>query len=69
MEEVQDNFREDEADKYRSVKRELENNAKNCCVLQFKLKKTEKSLQNTTSEKAELESKIKSLKWWKQCFG
>ena len=32
LEEVQDNFREDEADKYRSVKRELENNAKNCCV-------------------------------------
>ena len=45
LEEVQDNFREDEADKYRSVKRELENNAKNCWVLQFKLKKTEKSLQ------------------------
>lgn len=61
LEEVQDNFREDEADEYRSLKRELENNAKNCRVLQFKLKKTEKSLQDTTSEKGELESKIKSL--------
>merc|ERR1719509_395463 len=61
LEEVQDNFREDEADEYRTLKRELENSAKNCRVLQFKLKKTEKSLQDTTSEKGELESKIKSL--------
>merc|ERR1711874_123391 len=61
LEEVQDNFREDEADEYRSLKRELEDTAKNCRVLQFKLKKTEKSLFDSTAEKAELESKIKSL--------
>merc|ERR1712062_596281 len=36
LEEVQDNFREDEADEYRTLKRELENSAKNCRVLQFK---------------------------------
>ena len=32
LEGIQDNFREDVADKYGSVKKELENNAKNCCV-------------------------------------
>merc|ERR1712233_169184 len=60
-EEVQDNFREDEADEYRTLKRELENSAKNCRVLQFKLKKTEKSLNDTQSDLGEAESKLKSL--------
>merc|ERR1719500_899484 len=61
LEEVQDNFREDEADEYRTLKRELENSAKNCRVLQFKLKKTEKSLNDTQSDLGEAESKVKSL--------
>merc|ERR1719205_566547 len=61
LEEVQDNFREDEADEYRTLKRELENSAKNCRVLQFKLKKTEKSLNDTQSDLGEAESKLKSL--------
>jgi len=61
LEEVQDNFREDEADEYRSLKRELENSAKNCRVLQFKLKKAEKSYADTQTEKVELESKIKNM--------
>ena len=61
LEEVQDNFREDEVDEYRTLKRELENHAKNCRVLQFKLKKAEKSLIDITSEKADLESKVKGM--------
>merc|ERR1712228_904765 len=61
LEEVQDNFREDEADEYRTLKRELENSAKNCRVLQFKLKKTEKSLADITSDHNELETKMKSI--------
>merc|ERR1711974_389896 len=36
MEEVQDNFREDEVDEYRHLKRDLETASKNCRVLQFK---------------------------------
>ncbi len=44
LEEVQDNFREDGDDEYRNLKRELEVASKNCRVLQFKLKKVEKSL-------------------------
>ena len=43
LEEVQDNFREDEVDEYRHLKRDLEATAKNCRVLQFKLKKAELS--------------------------
>merc|ERR1712106_640901 len=61
LEEVQDNFREDEADEYRTLKRELENSAKNCRVLQFKLKKTEKSLGDVTSDHNELEAKLKTM--------
>ena len=61
LEEVQDNFREDEADEYRSLKRELENSAKNCRVLQFKLKKSEKSLIDLQQEKSEMEAKMKNL--------
>merc|ERR1712012_339954 len=60
LEEVQDNFREDEADEYRTLKRELENSAKNCRVLQFKLKKTEKSLSDLQQDHTELEGKMKS---------
>lgn len=59
LEEVQDNFREDEADEYRNLRRELELTAKNCRVLQFKLKKTEKSLQEVTTEKEDLELTLK----------
>ena len=43
--------REDEADEYRVLKRELETYAKNCRVLSFKLKKAEKSLTETAAEK------------------
>ena len=46
---------------FRTLKRELENSAKNCRVLQFKLKKTEKSLNDTQSDLGEAESKMKSL--------
>ena len=42
IEEMQDNFREDQADEYRDLKRELEQRAKDCRVLQFKLKKSER---------------------------
>jgi len=61
LEEVQDNFREDEADEYRTLKRELENSAKNCRVLQFKLKKSEKSLTDLEREKVDMETKLKGM--------
>merc|ERR1719312_36435 len=61
LEEVQDNFREDEVDEYRTLKRELENSAKNCRVLQFKLKKAEKTLEDVKSEKTDMEGRLKSM--------
>ena len=54
-------FREDEADEYRVLKRELETYAKNCRVLSFKLKKSEKALQETTAEKQQMEQQIKQI--------
>merc|ERR1739838_493060 len=48
-------------DEYRTLKRELENSAKNCRVLQFKLKKTEKSLGDLQSDHNELEAKLKTV--------
>lgn len=59
LEEVQDNFREDEADEYRSLKRDLETQSKNVRVLQFKLKKAERSVSELQAEKADLETKVK----------
>merc|ERR1712004_602503 len=60
MEEVHDNFREDEADEYRGLKRDLETQSKNVRVLQFKLKKAERSISELAAEKADLETKVKS---------
>lgn len=50
-------FQEDEADEYRNLKRELETQAKNCRVLQFKLKKAEKNLSEAMAEKTDLEQR------------
>jgi chromosome segregation ATPase len=61
LEEVQDNFREDEAGEYRNLKRELETASKSCRVLQFKLKKTEKSMIDLAEEKAELQKQLSML--------
>ena len=59
LEEVQDNFREDEDDEYRIVKRKLEALSKDNRVLSFKLKKSEKSVNELSSEKTELEGRLK----------
>ena len=45
MEELHDQFREDEALEFRELQKELESTAKNCRILQFKLRKIEKRLQ------------------------
>merc|ERR1711913_185807 len=61
IEEMQDNFREEQADEYRDLKRELEQTAKNCRVLQFKLKKTERRAESMERDKTECEEKLKEL--------
>ncbi|CAL4063312.1 unnamed protein product [Meganyctiphanes norvegica] len=62
IEEMQDNFREEQADEYRDLKRELEQTAKNCRVLQFKLKKTERRVDSNKSSPADCEDLAKKLK-------
>lgn len=52
--------REDEADEYRTLKRELENASKNCRVLTFKLKKAEKNYADALEEKEDLEKRVKN---------
>lgn len=51
-------FREDQADEYSSLRRELEQTIKNCRVLSFKLKKTERRSEQLEQEKAEHEKKL-----------
>ncbi|XP_045528096.1 golgin subfamily A member 4 isoform X2 [Pieris brassicae] len=58
IEEMQDNFREDQADEYTSLRRELEQTIKNCRVLSFKLKKTERRNVQLEQEKVDQEKKL-----------
>lgn len=51
-------YREDQADEYSSLRRELEQTIKNCRVLSFKLKKTERRADQLEQEKAEHEKKL-----------
>lgn len=70
MDELQDNFREEQADEYVSVKKELELTTKNCRILSFKLKKSERKIEQMELEKqssgtnqsnVELSTRIKQL--------
>lgn len=70
MDELQDNFREEQADEYVSLKKELEMTTKNCRILSFKLKKSERRCEQLEVEKqsagnnqssSEMATKIKQL--------
>lgn len=54
MDEMHDNFREDQADEYVTVKKELEQTTKNCRILSFKLKKSEKKISELELDKQSL---------------
>jgi chromosome segregation ATPase len=47
--------REDQADEYRDLKKDLEQTAKNCRILQFKLRKAERRMEQLETDKHELE--------------
>lgn len=51
IDEMQDNFREDQTNEYVNVKKELEAATKNCRILSFKLKKTERKIEQLEVEK------------------
>lgn len=61
MEEMQDNFREDQADEYTSLKKELEQTTKNCRILSFKLRKTERKAEELEKEKSHTDIKLKEV--------
>ncbi|XP_021938796.1 golgin subfamily B member 1 isoform X3 [Zootermopsis nevadensis] len=61
IEEMQDNFREDQADEYTSLKKELEQTNKNCRILSFKLRKAERKTEQLDAEKLEVERKFKEV--------
>lgn len=66
IDEMQDNFREDQANEYTNMKKEIEAATKNCRILAFKLKKSERKIEQLESEKqssapAALISQIKQL--------
>ncbi|VDN20410.1 unnamed protein product [Gongylonema pulchrum] len=58
IEEMQDQYREEEIEEFRELQRELEQNAKNCRILQFKLRKSERSREQLDAEKQHLEAKV-----------
>uniref|UniRef100_A0A1B0GKL6 Putative myosin-11 n=1 Tax=Lutzomyia longipalpis TaxID=7200 RepID=A0A1B0GKL6_LUTLO len=55
IDEMQDNFRDEQADEYSNVKKELEQTTKNCRILSFKLKKSERKIEQLESEKQALQ--------------
>lgn len=58
MDELQDQFRLDDADEFRQLQAELEIAAKNCRILQFKLRKLEKRNDQMEAEKMMMQDKF-----------
>lgn len=61
MDEMQDNFREDQAVEYTSLKKELDQTTKNCRILSFKLRKSERKSEQLEHEKSEYDKKLKEV--------
>jgi len=61
MDEITDQFRTEDAEEFKQIQVELEVAAKNCRILQFKLRKSEKRNENTEAEKLALEEKINRM--------
>ncbi|XP_045482166.1 early endosome antigen 1-like isoform X2 [Harmonia axyridis] len=61
VEEMQDNFREDQLAEYADLKKQVEMHTKNCRILSFKLRKAEKRNDQYEIEKQELEKQLKEF--------
>lgn len=55
-------IREDQADEYRDLKKDLEQTAKNCRILQFKLRKAERRMEQLETDKHQLELQNQELR-------
>ncbi|XP_064652962.1 major antigen-like isoform X2 [Lineus longissimus] len=62
MEEMHDHFRdEEEAIAFRELQKELEITAKNCRILQFKLRKSERKNEQIENERQDYEDKVRKM--------
>ncbi|XP_013414715.1 centrosomal protein of 290 kDa isoform X2 [Lingula anatina] len=61
MDEIHDQFREEESVELQELQRELEIAAKNCRILQFKLRKSERKNDQIEADKQMYEERIRSL--------
>lgn len=60
IDEMTDNFREEQADEYTHIKKELDQTTKNCRILSFKFKKSERKIEQLETEKQQLASQLNS---------
>ncbi|WAR16410.1 MTCL1-like protein [Mya arenaria] len=61
MEEMYDSFRDQEAEEFRELQKELDFTAKNCRILQFKLRKMERRNEQLESDRGSIEDRMRSL--------
>ncbi|XP_060067410.1 uncharacterized protein LOC132547643 isoform X2 [Ylistrum balloti] len=61
MDEMYDSFRDQEAEEFRDLQRELEITAKNCRILQFKLRKAERQNESVEADRIQYEDKLRTL--------
>ncbi|XP_011863436.1 PREDICTED: GRIP and coiled-coil domain-containing protein 2 isoform X2 [Vollenhovia emeryi] len=62
MYELQDNFRDEQADEYTRLRKSLEQSNKNCRILSFKLRKVERKTEELENERSALEKKYEEVK-------
>ena len=65
MEEMHDQFREEETIEFRELQKELESTAKSCRILQFKLRKAERRNEQLEAERVQNDEK---LRHFESCF-
>ncbi|XP_055345690.1 uncharacterized protein LOC129593421 [Paramacrobiotus metropolitanus] len=61
MDELHDNFRQDQAVEFQTIQKEMEQTMKNCRILQFKLRKAERKCDELEADKAIYEVKLRQL--------
>ncbi|XP_041360783.1 trichohyalin-like [Gigantopelta aegis] len=61
MDEMYDTFRENEVEEFRDLQKEMEYTAKNCRILQFKLRKAERQNEQLDSDRKQYEERLRLL--------
>ncbi|KRZ74227.1 Protein SOGA2, partial [Trichinella papuae] len=61
IDEMHDQYREEEIDEFRELQRELEQTAKNCRILQFKLRKAERRNDQAEADRHHLEQQLREI--------